>query len=58
MPVKQPLRTRHLGERGAASVEYLAGVMIIAFATWFAVSDFGRAAIVGIKAAGLDILGL
>ena len=47
-----------LGERGAASVEYLAGVMVIAFATWMAVSDFGKAAIISIKAAGADILGL
>ena len=60
MLVKQlsPMKRRVLGERGAASVEYLFGVLVVAFATWAAVSDFGQAAISGIKAAGLDILGL
>ena len=54
------LKTRFLNtdQRGAAAVEYLAGVMIVAFAVWLAVSGFGQAAITGIKLAGSDILGL
>lgn len=45
-------------QRGAASVEYLAGVMVVAFAVWMLMSDFGQGAIKGIKLAGLDLLGL
>ena len=45
-------------ERGSASVEYLVGAMVVAFCTWAAMSDFGQAAIRGIKLAGADILGL
>ncbi len=47
-----------LGERGGASVEYLVGVMVVAFAVWATMSGFGEAAIKGIKLAGSDLLGL
>ena len=60
MSLKDLLRTKLpiLGERGSASVEYLVGAMVVAFAVWAAMSDFGAAAIKGIKMAGFDILGL
>jgi hypothetical protein len=45
-------------QRGAASVEYLAGVLVVALAVWMLMSDFGQGAIQGIKLAGLDLLGL
>ena len=45
-------------ERGSASVEYLVGAMVVAFCCWAAMSDFGQAAIRGLKLAGADILGL
>lgn len=39
-------------------MEYLAGVMVVAFLVFMAMSGFGQAAIKGIKLAGLDLLGL
>lgn len=51
-------QTERVTQRGAASVEYLASVMIVAFAVWMLMSDFGQAAIKGIKLAGGDLLGL
>ncbi len=54
----QRARLARLGERGSASVEYLVGAMVVAFCVWAAMSDFGQAAIRGIKLAGADILGL
>jgi len=60
MDLKHLFRSRlpALGQRGAASVEYLVGVMVVAFAVYMAMSDFGQAAIAGIKLAATDILGL
>ncbi len=51
-------RILNTDQRGAASVEYLVGVMVVAFAVWLAMSGFGQAAIKGIKLAGSDLLGL
>ena len=47
-----------LGERGGASVEYLAGVLAVVFAAWVAMQAFAPAATKGIKSAGADLLGV